>query len=127
MEIQQKLRVLADAAKYDASCASSGSKRARAQGGLGNTDGGHLTGSRTLQAVAPWFRNRFGAMHWSILTPFRSAHWKQAEMPIRNWADAAGGRVNSDASPGSRYSGDANGHTTKDVSGAMGAADTKLS
>jgi putative DNA modification/repair radical SAM protein len=39
MEIQQKLRVLADAAKYDASCASSGSKRARAPGGLGNTDG----------------------------------------------------------------------------------------
>lgn len=39
MEIQQKLRVLADAAKYDASCASSGSKRARVQGGVGNTDG----------------------------------------------------------------------------------------
>lgn len=39
MEIQQKLRVLADAAKYDASCASSGSKRARTPGGIGNTDG----------------------------------------------------------------------------------------
>ncbi len=39
MEIQQKLRILADAAKYDASCASSGSKRARVVGGLGNTDG----------------------------------------------------------------------------------------
>src|ERR1700760_1643018 len=39
MDIQQKLTVLADAAKYDASCASSGSKRARAAGGLGNTDG----------------------------------------------------------------------------------------
>jgi putative DNA modification/repair radical SAM protein len=39
MEIQAKLRVLADAAKYDASCASSGSKRARAEGGLGNTTG----------------------------------------------------------------------------------------
>ena len=39
MEIQQKLRILADAAKYDASCASSGSRRARAPGGLGNTDG----------------------------------------------------------------------------------------
>jgi putative DNA modification/repair radical SAM protein len=37
VEIQQKLRILADAAKYDASCASSGSKRARAEGGLGNT------------------------------------------------------------------------------------------
>lgn len=39
MEIKQKLRILADAAKYDASCASSGSKRARAEGGLGNTTG----------------------------------------------------------------------------------------
>ena len=39
MEIQAKLRVLADAAKYDASCASSGSRRARVEGGLGNTNG----------------------------------------------------------------------------------------
>jgi putative DNA modification/repair radical SAM protein len=39
VEIRDKLRVLADAAKYDASCASSGSKRARVQGGIGNTDG----------------------------------------------------------------------------------------
>ena len=39
VDIQGKLRILADAAKYDASCASSGSKRARAEGGLGNTTG----------------------------------------------------------------------------------------
>ncbi len=39
MNLQQKLIVLADAAKYDASCASSGSRRARVEGGLGNTDG----------------------------------------------------------------------------------------
>jgi len=39
MELQAKLRVLADAAKYDASCASSGSRRARVEGGLGNTNG----------------------------------------------------------------------------------------
>jgi putative DNA modification/repair radical SAM protein len=39
VEIKQKLRILADAAKYDASCASSGSKRARVEGGLGNTAG----------------------------------------------------------------------------------------
>jgi putative DNA modification/repair radical SAM protein len=39
LEIRQKLSILADAAKYDASCASSGSKRAREAGGLGNTDG----------------------------------------------------------------------------------------
>ncbi len=39
MEIEPKLRILADAAKYDASCASSGSRRARAEGGIGNTEG----------------------------------------------------------------------------------------
>ena len=39
MEIQSKLEILADAAKYDASCASSGSRRARVAGGLGNTTG----------------------------------------------------------------------------------------
>ena len=39
MDVQAKLRILADAAKYDASCASSGSKRSRLDGGLGNTSG----------------------------------------------------------------------------------------
>ena len=39
MEVQAKLRILADAAKYDASCASSGSKRERPAGGVGNTTG----------------------------------------------------------------------------------------
>ncbi len=39
MEIRNKLSILADAAKYDASCASSGSRRARAEGGIGNTEG----------------------------------------------------------------------------------------
>ncbi len=39
MQINDKLKILADAAKYDASCASSGSYRKRAEGGLGNTEG----------------------------------------------------------------------------------------
>ena len=39
MEINDKLHILADAAKYDASCASSGSYRKRVEGGLGNTEG----------------------------------------------------------------------------------------
>ncbi len=39
MDTRRKLHVLADAAKYDASCASSGSKRAAQPGGLGNTEG----------------------------------------------------------------------------------------
>ena len=39
MEIQNKLHILADAAKYDASCASSGSYRKRMEGGIGNTEG----------------------------------------------------------------------------------------
>lgn len=37
--ITQKLSILADAAKYDASCSSSGSKRANPQKGLGDTTG----------------------------------------------------------------------------------------
>jgi len=39
MGLKSKLTILADAAKYDASCASSGSRRERAKGGLGNTEG----------------------------------------------------------------------------------------
>lgn len=39
MDIKEKLAILADAAKYDASCASSGSKRAGVKGELGNTQG----------------------------------------------------------------------------------------
>lgn len=39
MELRRKLEVLADAAKYDASCASSGSHRTRKKNGIGNTEG----------------------------------------------------------------------------------------
>jgi putative DNA modification/repair radical SAM protein len=39
MELKRKLEVLADAAKYDASCASSGSHRKRSEKGIGNTEG----------------------------------------------------------------------------------------
>lgn len=36
MNIQDKLKILADSAKYDASCSSSGSKRKNTNGGIGN-------------------------------------------------------------------------------------------
>jgi len=39
MDVRQKLSLLADAAKYDASCASSGSKGTRAGSRLGSTEG----------------------------------------------------------------------------------------
>jgi putative DNA modification/repair radical SAM protein len=39
VELQDKLALLADAAKYDASCASSGAKRKRPTDGFGNTTG----------------------------------------------------------------------------------------
>lgn len=39
MELIRKLEILADAAKYDASCASSGSHRKRKSGGIGNAEG----------------------------------------------------------------------------------------
>lgn len=37
--IQKKLAILADAAKYDASCSSSGGRRKRDPNGLGNSEG----------------------------------------------------------------------------------------
>lgn len=39
MDLKRKLAILADAAKYDASCASSGSHRKREVKGIGNTEG----------------------------------------------------------------------------------------
>ena len=47
MNTQQKLEILADAAKYDASCASSGAKRKATPGGLGNSDSGGICHSYT--------------------------------------------------------------------------------
>src|ERR1700750_944776 len=47
MEVTKKLTVLADAAKYDASCASSGSKAKRGGQGLGNTNGNGICHSYT--------------------------------------------------------------------------------
>lgn len=39
MDLRSKLAILADAAKYDASCASSGTRRAGSKDGLGNSEG----------------------------------------------------------------------------------------
>ncbi|MES2641401.1 MAG: putative DNA modification/repair radical SAM protein [Myxococcota bacterium] len=39
MDTLDKLRILAEAARYDASCASSGGKRGRTEAGLGNVEG----------------------------------------------------------------------------------------
>jgi putative DNA modification/repair radical SAM protein len=47
MDLRAKLAILADAAKYDASCASSGSKRAGNKKGIGNSDGTGICHSYT--------------------------------------------------------------------------------
>jgi putative DNA modification/repair radical SAM protein len=47
MTVQQKLEILADAAKYDASCASSGAKRAGNGKGIGHSDGTGICHSYT--------------------------------------------------------------------------------
>jgi putative DNA modification/repair radical SAM protein len=47
MDLSQKLHVLADAAKYDAACASSESLRSRVSGGLGNAAPGGICHSFT--------------------------------------------------------------------------------
>jgi len=39
MDFRRKLEILAEAARYDASCASSGSRRGNGGVGLGDTDG----------------------------------------------------------------------------------------
>ena len=41
MDIYEKLKILADSAKYDASCSSSGSNRKNKNNGIGN---GHVSG-----------------------------------------------------------------------------------
>lgn len=47
MELKDKISILADAAKYDASCASSGSKRTAQKGGIGNLEGSGICHSYT--------------------------------------------------------------------------------
>ena len=47
LTVQQKLEILADAAKYDASCASSGAKRAGNGQGVGHSDGSGICHSYT--------------------------------------------------------------------------------
>lgn len=47
MDVSAKLAVLADAAKYDASCSSSGSKKTRDGKGLGSTEGAGICHSYT--------------------------------------------------------------------------------
>jgi putative DNA modification/repair radical SAM protein len=47
MELNDKLTILADAAKYDASCASSGVKRKAKAGGIGNATGAGICHSYT--------------------------------------------------------------------------------
>src|SRR5689334_16928214 len=50
MDLREKLRILADAAKYDASCASSGAKRSGGGdnwGGIGNATGNGICHSYT--------------------------------------------------------------------------------
>ena len=47
MDVRRKLSILADAAKYDASCASSGAKRGATPGGLGHSTGEGICHSYT--------------------------------------------------------------------------------
>jgi putative DNA modification/repair radical SAM protein len=47
LDVRQKLEILADAAKYDASCASSGAKRAGNGKGIGHSDGTGICHSYT--------------------------------------------------------------------------------
>lgn len=50
MDIQTKLSILSDAAKYDASCASSGAKRAGEKGKLGHVNPAQVAASARRNA-----------------------------------------------------------------------------
>ena len=52
MDLSEKLSLLADAAKYDASCSSSGSKTRRAQKGLGTIEDMGICHSYTVRVKA---------------------------------------------------------------------------
>ena len=73
MAIDDRLRILADGAKYDASCASSGTTRAGVAGGLGHTDGTGICHSYTPggRRVSQTLTTR-----WS-----RSRTWRAAPAP----------------------------------------------
>lgn len=43
----------------------------------------------TLEATAPFFTRRFTGMRWSILTPYRSAHWDGQRLTFAGGADRA--------------------------------------
>jgi len=43
----------------------------------------HRPDHYVVEAVAPWFAERFASMRWSILTPDRSAHWDGQKLGIR--------------------------------------------
>jgi predicted DNA-binding helix-hairpin-helix protein len=50
MELERKLAILADAAKYDASCSSSGTEKRHSlgkAGGIGSTEGSGISHSST--------------------------------------------------------------------------------
>ena len=75
MDVQRKLEILADAAKYDASCASSGTEKrdSRDGKGIGSTDAGmgichsYAPDGRcisALQAVSP--ASAIGSMSWRM-------------------------------------------------------------
>lgn len=52
-----------------------------------------------VERVAPFFVRRFAGMRWSILTPYRSAHWNGNELSFAKGArkaDAPGGDVLED-------------------------------
>lgn len=53
-----------------------------------------------LEANAPFFQRRFAAMRWSILTPYRSAHWDGTELrfgPAASRADLPPDDATADA------------------------------
>jgi predicted DNA-binding helix-hairpin-helix protein len=84
MELAKKLAILADAAKYDASCASSGTtkRNSRASGGLGSTTGTGICHSYTpdatilQQASSLYSEHKLRRVYYSAFSPIPDASSK---------------------------------------------------
>ena len=68
LDTRQKLEILADAAKYDASCASSGSVKRDSRGGkgIGSTDAG--------MSLIALYRPSTGRILWTRAGPWSAQH-----------------------------------------------------
>ena len=86
---QDKLQILADAAKYDVSCSSSGSKRKNTKTGLGNSTGAGICHTYTEDgrcvSLLKILLTNFCIFDCAYCISRRSNDIKRAALPLRRW------------------------------------------